>query len=336
MSLLESLAVVMANLAAREPLVVVLDDVHWADASSWDALRYLADSVADSPVLVLALARPAELGEQQVAAEVLLGLEQDDVLARFPLRLLDRQGIADLAEAVLGRSPPEPLVDWLTKRALGNSLFALGLLRALLAEGADLNAPTLLSLPESLAERVLARVKLLDDPVRDTLEVLALLGCRVDLGGLLGVTGLPLDALGPVIDTLVRDRLVVEEERGSEVAYEIAHPLIAEMIVQGISAARRRVLHSRVGRPPSPPAASVKPPPTSPARGRSATRRQSMPCGMPSARRRSAGPTGRPSRSSRPSSNCFPPATGAGYRWPTPWRGRRSGWSTTAPTSTPC
>jgi predicted ATPase len=138
-NLLEALAVTVANLARREPVVLVLDDIHWADASSWHALRYLADSAPDAPVLALALARPAELAEQQTATEVLLGLEQDELLARLPLRLLDRQGIRDLAGVVLGRDPPEALVDWLAERALGNPLFATGLLRAVLAEGADLS-----------------------------------------------------------------------------------------------------------------------------------------------------------------------------------------------------
>lgn len=246
--LLEALSITVANLARREPVVVVLDDVHWADASSWEALRYLADSVPDAPVLVLALARPAELAEQQSAAEVLLGLEQDELLSRLPLRLLDRRTTAELAEAVLGRPPPEALVDWLVERALGNPLFALGLLRALLAEGADLSAPALRSLPEALADRVLVRVKALDEPATDTLEALALLGSRVELADLVRLSGRPLDDLGSVLDALVRSRLVVEEERGAELAYEVAHPLVAETIYQSLGGARRRALHRRVGR----------------------------------------------------------------------------------------
>jgi class 3 adenylate cyclase/tetratricopeptide (TPR) repeat protein len=246
--LLEALAVVVANMAAMGPLVVVLDDVHWADASSWDGLRYLADNIPTAPVLVLAVARPAELAEQQTATEVILGLEQDEVLTRLGLRPLDRQGTADLIEAVIGRPPPEATVDWVADRALGNPLFALGLVRALLAEGADLAAPALRSIPESLTDRVMARVKLLEAVSRDTLEVLALLGARVELDGLAAVTGRPAPELGPVLDGLVRSRLVTEADRGPELAYEIAHPLVQETIVAGLGAARRRSLHRQVGR----------------------------------------------------------------------------------------
>jgi class 3 adenylate cyclase len=62
--LLEGLAVLLANLAEVSPVVVLLDDVHVADASSWDALHYLARNLAESRVLVLATARPAELSGQ--------------------------------------------------------------------------------------------------------------------------------------------------------------------------------------------------------------------------------------------------------------------------------
>lgn len=173
-SLLEALAVLVANLVRRESVVVVLDDVHWADASSWEALRYLADTLPDAPVLVLA--RPAQLAEQQAATEVVLGLEQDELLVRLPLDVLGREATAELAAAVVGREPPEALVDWVVERSLGNPLFATGLLRALLAEGADLTRPALRSVPETLADRVLARVKGLDEAATETLEVLALLG----------------------------------------------------------------------------------------------------------------------------------------------------------------
>jgi predicted ATPase len=152
--LLEGLAVLIANLASRLPVVVFLDDAHLGDASSWEGLGYLARNVAGARVLVLAAARPAELSENDTANEVLLGPEQDALLERRELGPLDRDGLSDLAEAVLKELPSQPLVEWLDNRSRGNPLFALGLLQALLDEGGDLSAPELRSFPEELAERV--------------------------------------------------------------------------------------------------------------------------------------------------------------------------------------
>ncbi|HYT81588.1 MAG TPA: LuxR C-terminal-related transcriptional regulator [Actinomycetota bacterium] len=246
--LLEGLALLVANLASRLPVVAFLDDAHSADASSLEGLSYLGRNVPDQRVLVLAAARPAELTENETAMEVFHGLEQDGVLRRLELSPLDPDDLSDLALAVLDETPPPALVHWLVERSRGNPLFALGLLQALLDEGADLSSPELRSLPQDLVERVGARVKGLDEPGLATLEAMATLGRRVELRDLVGLTGLPIDRLPITLERLVRSRLVTEEERGRELTYEIAHPLIEEAIYGNIGGARRRGLHRLVGR----------------------------------------------------------------------------------------
>ena len=74
--LLAGLAALIANLSKRLPVVVFLDDAHLADASSWEGLGYLARAIPDSRVLVLVVARPAELSERGTATEVVLGLSK--------------------------------------------------------------------------------------------------------------------------------------------------------------------------------------------------------------------------------------------------------------------
>lgn len=246
---LEGLAELGANLAARAPVVAFLDDMHLADASSWQALAYLAHHLTDARFLVIVAARSAEVADEPVAQESLLGLEQEGQLDRLVVAPLDRPAVGELAEAVLTGVPaPTVLVDWVADRSRGNPLFAVGLLQALLDEGADLNAPQLRSLPEGLADRVLGRLRLLDDPSRTTMEILALVGRRVELGELVALAGRELDELADVLEKLVRFRLVTEEERGRELVYEIAHPLVQETVYQAIGGARRRTLHRAVGR----------------------------------------------------------------------------------------
>ena len=246
---LDGLAVVLANIARQRPVVAVLDDVHLADDSSWQALGYLARNLAGARVLVLAVARPAELAAQPAAAEVLLGLEQEGLLRRMPIGPLDHGAVEELAEVYLeGRPPPKALVAWLKDRSRGNPLFALGLLQALEDEGADLSAPALRSVPESLADRVQSRLRLLDEANLATLATLALLERRVGLEDLVRMTEQPLNVLAAILERLVASRLVQEEERGRELSYEIAHPLIQDTVYQSIGLARRRQLHRQVGR----------------------------------------------------------------------------------------
>ena len=139
--LIEGLSRVLDGLGHDRPVIAVLDDVHLADPSSWDVLRHLARRRPDVRLLVIATARPAELAANDVAAQVLLELEQDGGLTRLELAPLSRSGLATLAETLIERPPPPALVDWLEERTRGNALFANGLVRALLEEGADLAAP---------------------------------------------------------------------------------------------------------------------------------------------------------------------------------------------------
>jgi DNA-binding NarL/FixJ family response regulator/tetratricopeptide (TPR) repeat protein len=246
--LFEAVADLLVGLTRPAPVMVVLDDVHLADASSWELLGYLGRTLARAPLLIVMTARPGELAEQAVAQRTVLSLRQDGLLRRIEVGPLDRQALAGLAHTVLERRPPGALVSWLDERSGGNALFALGLLRALLEEGADLEAPRLRALPEDLAERVHARLQNLEPAAIALLELLAVLGRRVELGELTTLAGQPVEELAVVLEPLVSQRFIREVERGREVTFEVTHPLIQEAIYTGIGAVRRRSLHRQLAR----------------------------------------------------------------------------------------
>jgi DNA-binding CsgD family transcriptional regulator len=247
--LLRALTELIDNVSTGSPVIVVLDDVHNADASSWQALYHIARRLPGRPVLVLATARTADLARHPVATQVLAGLDQDDALARLWLRALTDESVAALARAMLGAGDvPPALVSWLAERSRGYPLFVVGLLRALLEEGADLTQPRLARVPESLAGRVALLVGRLDPADRELLEVLAVIGGRIDAHGLARVVGQPLDRLGVPLERLTRSRLVGEYETGRRLSYEITHPLVQDAIYESIGGARRRTFHRLVGR----------------------------------------------------------------------------------------
>jgi class 3 adenylate cyclase/DNA-binding CsgD family transcriptional regulator/tetratricopeptide (TPR) repeat protein len=246
---LAALANLLARLSEVSPLIIILDDVHLADGSSWEALNYLTRNLADRRILIVLAARPVELAESRIGSDVLLALEQEGVLRRMTIEPLGRGDITHLAEAVVdpGKVGP-PLVDWLMERSQGSPLFAIGLLRALLDEGGDPANPQLQALPEDLAERVSTRLESLGAQERATLELVAVLGYRVELSDLENISDRDLDSLGESLRELVRLRLVHEEEHGREVLYEIVHPFFQEAIYAQIGAARRRALHRHAAR----------------------------------------------------------------------------------------
>jgi predicted ATPase len=119
----------------------------------------------------------------------------------------------------------------------------ISLLRALLEERADLSAPSLRRLPEGLTERMAARIRNVDPGSRAVLELLAVFERPLSVAGLVVLTGLQLDQLGPILVGLVDGRAVAEGERGRELSYEVSHPLLREAVYQEISGTRKRVLH---------------------------------------------------------------------------------------------
>lgn len=245
---LQGLAGLLGKVLRRTPLVVLLDDVHLADASSWEAVRYFARHLDDARLLVVATARPADLARHEVAAPVLFELEQDALLTRLEVGALARRPLRELTEVVIERPAPRVLVDWVCERSQGNPLFAIGLLRALIDEGGDLSAPHLRRLPEGLTERVVSELRRLDAPPKEMLELMAVVGRPVSLGDLTALAGGPLEEVGPILTELVDARIVVEDDRSGELGYEVQHPLVRDVIYQATGGARRRLLHRQAAR----------------------------------------------------------------------------------------
>ncbi len=253
--LLEALVDLFDRLSTDAPVLIALDDIHLADATSWEALRYLGRRLTDSPIGVVATARPGELGRLPIASEVLVGLDEDGLLQRIELDRLTAAEITALAHDQLRADSraastfvPASLVSWLVERSMGHPLFAIGLLEALLDEGADLSAPRLERLPVALRERVSLDLGGLEPEHRLVLEVLAVVDRRIDLAELGRLSELGEEQLALALETLVRARLVSEQRSGAELTFDIAHPIIQDTIYEEIGGARRRALHRTVAR----------------------------------------------------------------------------------------
>lgn len=251
--LFDGLVELFDRLATARPVLVALDDVHLADASSWEALRWMARRLPRSPIGVVVTARPTELAQHPVAVEVLMGLAEEGMLNRLALGPLERDEVSELVRDVLRRDParsrslvPDRLIDWLMERSLGYPLFVVGLLQALLDEQADLASPRLDRLPESLRERVVVELAALDPEQRDVLELLAVVERRMSLEGLAATSGRLIDELAATLDGLCATGVVVAHQSGGDLRYEIAHPVVQDAVYETIGGARRRGLHRSV------------------------------------------------------------------------------------------
>ena len=219
-------------LARRTPLVVVLEDIHWAEPALLDLLELLPDTVRDAPVFLLCLARP-DLLEERPRWEVSLALE--------PLTA----GESDLLiDRLLGETElPGPLRARVAEAAEGNALYveqALAYLGEHDAEDGELE------MPPTIKALLDARLDRLPAGERDVLERAAVMGRELWPGALAALADHE-EELGPVLDSLTRKDLI-EPTRTTfldEEAYRFRHKLIREAAYRRLTKRLRAGLHER-------------------------------------------------------------------------------------------
>ncbi|WP_367128576.1 BTAD domain-containing putative transcriptional regulator [Saccharothrix sp. HUAS TT1] len=220
----DAVATLVREAAAPSGLVLVLDDLHAADADSLLLLRYLAATVHTSRALVVATLRPYEHDPDLVAALA--------DLARVPghrqLRPtgLDADAVADLVRERTGTRPPADVARDLVTRTGGNPFFLTELLAS--PDGAP---------PPSVRDTVRLRLHALDRPTRDWLDVLSVAGRELDVDLLGGVTSAGVRLTHPVT------HLVTEAGPG---VVRFRHPLFAEAAYADLTPTRRADLHARL------------------------------------------------------------------------------------------
>ncbi len=236
----EAFICLLEAIARDRPLVIVLDDAHRADPSSWELLHYLARNAPRSPLLVLATLR-GESGERSPEIDAIVGLMLKDRLAtELRLTPFGREDLGTLATRMLGPgAAPAALAEWLHERTNGNALFATALLEDLAAD------PSRRDVPRSIRAHVEALTAGLAPAGREVLGIAAVLGRSFSLRTIAQL--IPADA-GRWLDDLVRRGVLKERARDATVTYDFGHPLVQEVTYEGLGAARRRELHEDLAR----------------------------------------------------------------------------------------
>jgi DNA-binding CsgD family transcriptional regulator len=244
----------LATLASQLPLVVLLDDLHWADPASLDLLRVLARHLAGVPLLFLAAYRTDELTRRQSLYQFLPLLVRETRARRLALRLLAETDLRALIASryALPYSDAARLVAYLQQRSEGNPLFVGELLRTLEEDGAlqragdawTLGTLAATGVPPLLRQVIDARVDRLGEDVRGVLAVAAVIGQTVPFALWEVVAAVDEEALLTVGERASGAGLLAEIPDGSAVRF--AHALIREALYAGLPGVRRRAVHRRV------------------------------------------------------------------------------------------
>jgi DNA-binding CsgD family transcriptional regulator len=249
--LFDSLAGFLRAAAARRPLLLVLDDLHWADAPSLALLRFLGRELEDVRLLVLGLYRHVEVDQGHPLVATLADLTRGQRRRRLLLGGLDQQEVASFVGLVAGVEPSPELATAVHQQTDGNPFFVTEVVRLLASQGrlghpeAGSAAPAA-SLPEGVRAVVAERLGRLSDGCRRVLEVAAVLGRDFQLRVLQPASGLDPGRLLELVEEAEAARVVAEVPGGLG-RWRFAHALVREVLYEGLPAARRIRLHGRVG-----------------------------------------------------------------------------------------
>jgi class 3 adenylate cyclase/tetratricopeptide (TPR) repeat protein/tRNA A-37 threonylcarbamoyl transferase component Bud32 len=254
--LFESVASFLRNAAAATPLVLILDDLHWADKPTLLLLQHLARSIAGERVLLVGTYRDVELERTHPLAEIVAALRHEQLYERVLLRGLSFDGVRDLLRARSGQDPPEGFVQRLLEETEGNPFFLDEVLRHLTEIGAirredgqwtgDLSIIEQ-NIPEGVREVIGRRLSLLDEATNQMLSIASAMPDGFSYEVLTRVSDLDEDALLDTLDAALRARLIAERKDDRGGAYEFTHALIRQTLYGELSTPRRVRLHRQIG-----------------------------------------------------------------------------------------
>lgn len=236
--LFQEFLLVLEELSRVHPVVLALEDVHWADTSTIDLIAFLAQAVARERILLVCTYRSEDVGFGEPLQRLASRLPDTGSALVVELEPLQRDAIKMLAAASRGAPPSEALVDTVYARSEGNPFFAKHLLAAT-ARGDT-------ALPAALREMLLANVGRLPAESRPVLRAAAAAGRDVSYELLRAVTPLDEQALAEALRQTVEHGLLVPHQAAG--TFRFPHALAAEAVYDTLLPGEREILHERIAR----------------------------------------------------------------------------------------
>lgn len=248
--------------SADAPIVLFLDDLHWADRATVSLLTHLGRRLGERRILIIGSYRPTELDAgHHPMRDARQELQRYRVATELPLEPLGIDALADLVLLHTGARPSRQLLDWLDRRAGSNALFFEELLGWLRDQGLAVEnrgelelvrVPHEIEIPRSVESTIEKRLDRLDDATRRVLEYASVQGTEfesVTLSRLLEMDELELEELlDPIarVHRLIRHTGTLDLPNGDIASeYEFSHSLIHDVVHAGLQGKRRILLHRK-------------------------------------------------------------------------------------------
>jgi DNA-binding CsgD family transcriptional regulator len=249
--LIETLAQCFVRLSAAQPLLVVIEDLHWSDETSLEFLLSLSRRIAGHPLLLLMTYRSDEVHTS--LRHLLAQLDRERLASEIALATLDKSEVEAMIRAIfqLQRSLPADVLDALYRLTEGNPFFLEETLKALVVAGDvfmregvwQRKPPGEIHIPRSIHDAVQRRVQQLTPAARKLVELASVVGQRFDAVLLQALTNTDEHTWLQLVKELIAAQLMVEAS-AEEVAFR--HALTRQAIYSELLARERRMLHRSI------------------------------------------------------------------------------------------
>lgn len=250
---LRAVTAFVRTIAEMAPVAILLDDLHWADASSIKLLLHLARHTRSSRILLLGTYRDVEVGRHHPLEDAVGDLTREDLMERIAVRRLDPDDTRRLIAATLGVGLPPPVfAELIHDRTDGNPFFVQQVIRVL-AEQEGVSNPgdawndrrlEAIEVPESIRSAVGRRLSRLSPEAQEILHVGSVLGRSLSFDDLVTLSRRSEDVVDAGIVEAERAGLVGESDPD---IYTFNHALTQRTLYEELSPRRRRKLHLAAG-----------------------------------------------------------------------------------------
>jgi ABC-type oligopeptide transport system substrate-binding subunit len=243
-------------LTMRAPVMLIIDDAHWADSATLALVRHVARRSRQLPLWLVLTYREVELDEIRPFNAMLLDLSRERLATRLKLTRFDREQTRVMLAAMFQEDITSDFLDGIYRETEGNPFFIEEVCKALIEEGklsrvsGHWQRPDMseLEIPQNVKLAILARVNKLPASAQDTLRLASIIGREFDFAVLEGMSELDEETLIEAIEVAQRGQLIAEAPRASrtsQLSFSFVHALIPSTLRDGLSSLRRQRLHRR-------------------------------------------------------------------------------------------
>ena len=233
---IEAFVSLLMGLSLREPVVSVIEDVHWIDPTSLETLDRMVERSQDARVLLVITSRPEFASPWGDYTHV----------THHTLNRLSRRQVAAMVARLTDSEPlPQEVVEQIVDKTDGMPLFVEELTKSVLEAGLPASSPLSLAIPATLQDALMARLDRLEPAAKEVAQMGSVLGREFPEALLAAIATMLQEALQDAVEQLIASGLLFRRGAAPEAAYRFKHALVQEAAYGSLLRQRRQQLHAR-------------------------------------------------------------------------------------------